>query len=81
MTPLADQQLAGVIMWVPAGGVYLVVALWMLVVWIASPTPSARRLDPRSDQSFVVKPGGGSVGRDHDDDEIGEGLPTGYRRR
>jgi len=35
LTPLADQQLAGVIMWVPAGGVYLVVALWLLVRWIS----------------------------------------------
>ena len=30
LTALADQQLAGVIMWVPAGVVYLGVALWQL---------------------------------------------------
>ncbi|MFB2552241.1 cytochrome c oxidase assembly protein [Ensifer soli] len=28
MTPLEDQQLAGVLMWVPAAGPYLVAALW-----------------------------------------------------
>jgi putative membrane protein len=33
LTPLADQQLAGVIMWVPAGVVYLVAALHMLASW------------------------------------------------
>ena len=31
---LTDQQLAGVIMWIPAGGIYLVVALALLVTWI-----------------------------------------------
>jgi putative membrane protein len=34
LTPLADQQLAGVIMWVPAGGVYLAVALALMVAWV-----------------------------------------------
>ncbi|MDQ4143294.1 MAG: cytochrome c oxidase assembly protein, partial [Actinomycetota bacterium] len=32
--PLADQQLAGVIMWIPAGLVYVVIALTLLVSWI-----------------------------------------------
>ena len=31
---LTDQRLAGVIMWIPAGGIYLVVALALLVTWI-----------------------------------------------
>lgn len=31
---LADQQLAGVLMWVPAGCVYLVVMLWWLAAWL-----------------------------------------------
>jgi putative membrane protein len=31
---LADQQLAGVLMWIPAGGIYLAVALALLVSWI-----------------------------------------------
>jgi putative membrane protein len=34
LEPLADQQLAGVIMWIPAGAVYLVVALTLLVAWV-----------------------------------------------
>ena len=34
LEPLADQQLAGVIMWIPAGLVYLGVALALLVRWI-----------------------------------------------
>ncbi len=33
LTPLADQQLAGVIMWVPAGLVYLGAVLALLTVW------------------------------------------------
>lgn len=32
--PLADQHLAGVIMWVPAGVIYLVVALALLATWL-----------------------------------------------
>jgi putative membrane protein len=34
LDPLTDQQLAGVIMWIPAGGIYLAVALVLLVTWI-----------------------------------------------
>lgn len=34
LEPLADQQLAGVIMWVPGGLVYLAVALLLLVAWV-----------------------------------------------
>jgi putative membrane protein len=34
LDPLADQQLAGVIMWVPAGLAYLAVALALLAMWI-----------------------------------------------
>jgi putative membrane protein len=34
LDPLADQQLAGVIMWIPAGLVYLGAALGLLVLWI-----------------------------------------------
>lgn len=34
MTRLADQQLAGVIMWVPTGLVYLAVILGLLVTWL-----------------------------------------------
>jgi putative membrane protein len=34
LDPLADQQLAGAIMWIPAGGIYLAAALVLLVSWI-----------------------------------------------
>lgn len=40
MTPLADQQLAGLIMWVPAGGLYLLGALVLLRGWIDPPRPA-----------------------------------------
>lgn len=50
LEPLADQQLAGAIMWVPAGLLYLLPALGLLVAWLrgmeaddssAAPTPAA----------------------------------------
>ncbi len=34
LDPLADQQLAGVIMWIPAGLVYVAAGLSLLVAWI-----------------------------------------------
>ena len=34
LDPLADQQVAGVIMWISAGGIYLAAALVLLVTWI-----------------------------------------------
>lgn len=36
LDPLEDQQLAGVVMWVPGGAVYLAVALVLLVTWVRS---------------------------------------------
>jgi len=32
LTPLEDQQIAGLVMWIPAAGVYLAGALWILAV-------------------------------------------------
>ena len=44
LSALADQQLAGVIMWVPGGAVYLAVALVILIDWLSQqPTPRRRR--------------------------------------
>jgi cytochrome c2 len=37
MTPLEDQQLAGLIMWVPAGLAYLVAALAVAASWLREP--------------------------------------------
>jgi putative membrane protein len=34
LTPLEDQQLGGLIMWVPAGVVYIIVGLWLFAAWI-----------------------------------------------
>jgi putative membrane protein len=34
LDPLADQQLAGVLMWIPAGGIYLAAALALLASWL-----------------------------------------------
>ena len=41
LTPLEDQQTAGLIMWAPAAAVYLAAALWVLGRWIG-PDPRAR---------------------------------------
>ena len=35
LTPLEDQQLAGLIMWVPAGLVYAAAALALAGIWVA----------------------------------------------
>jgi putative membrane protein len=40
LSPLEDQQAAGLIMWAPAAAVYLVAALWVLGRWIG-PDPRA----------------------------------------
>jgi putative membrane protein len=37
LTPLEDQQLAGVIMWVPAGLAYLVATLALAATWLRDP--------------------------------------------
>ena len=44
LTPLEDQQLAGIIMWVPAGTIYAGAALALIALWI-----TARRPDKRSE--------------------------------
>ena len=36
ITALVDQQLAGTIMWVPSGMVYLAAALWLMKTWLDS---------------------------------------------
>lgn len=41
LTPLEDQQLGGVIMWVPSGLVFLVIGLALMAKWISE---SDRRL-------------------------------------
>ncbi len=46
LSALADQQLAGVIMWVPGGGVYLAVARVILIDWLGRPPTPGRRRRP-----------------------------------
>jgi putative membrane protein len=43
LDPLTDQQLAGALMWIPAGGLYLLVALALLVSWIQAADLAAGR--------------------------------------
>jgi putative membrane protein len=44
LTPLEDQQLAGLIMWVPGGVLYLLAAIAILAAWFRSAEPSQQRL-------------------------------------
>jgi putative membrane protein len=55
LDPLTDQQLAGVIMWIPAGAVYLVAALTLLVAWV-------RATEPEDHGAVAKTPSRGSVG-------------------
>lgn len=41
LTPLEDQQLAGLIMWVPGAGAYLGAALWLASGWFSNQTRPA----------------------------------------
>ena len=43
LTPLEDQQLAGVIMWVPAGLAYVIATLAIAGSWLREPEPRAAR--------------------------------------
>jgi putative membrane protein len=55
LEPLADQQLAGVIMWIPAGAVYLLTALTLLVAWV-------RATEPHGHDAVASTPNRGSTG-------------------
>ena len=43
LTPLEDQQLAGIIMWIPAGTIYAGAALALLAIWIRQAGEPARQ--------------------------------------
>jgi putative membrane protein len=34
LTPIEDQQLGGLIMWVPAGVIFIVLGLWLMAAWL-----------------------------------------------
>ena len=48
LTPLQDQQLAGLIMWIPAGLVYLAAAAALFVRWLLTMEREARRAEGRT---------------------------------
>jgi putative membrane protein len=39
LTPLQDQQIAGMLMWVPANLVFFGIATWLFALWISDSTP------------------------------------------
>ena len=43
LSPLEDQQLGGLVMWVPGALSYIVVALWIVARWLARPLPARSR--------------------------------------
>lgn len=45
LTPLEDQQMAGLIMWVPGGVIYAAAALCSVATWILSSSQGGRRAD------------------------------------
>jgi cytochrome c oxidase assembly factor CtaG/cytochrome c2 len=45
LTPLEDQQLAGLIMWVPGGASYLLATVWLVVDWLRSSEVQAVRTE------------------------------------
>lgn len=38
VSPIEDQQIGGLIMWIPAGTIYIFAALWVMARWMAPPT-------------------------------------------
>jgi cytochrome c oxidase assembly factor CtaG len=41
LSPVEDQQLGGLVMWVPGGVSYLVAGLWIVAGWLRRPAPRA----------------------------------------
>ena len=77
LTPLADQQLAGLIMWVPAGGLYLLGALALLGSWIDPP----RQTWPAAPRANVERlTGTGAAGGGGADTMAAESWGGGVRR-
>ena len=51
LTALQDQQIGGLIMWVPAGVIFTVLGVWLAAVWIQE---SARRVEYSSVERLVT---------------------------
>jgi putative membrane protein len=71
---LADQQLAGVIMWVPAGMAYLAVALILLVAWIRAADPDAALTAVRGRRAAAAD-GSGAAGTTRSSGRSGAAAP------
>ena len=54
-TPLADQQLAGVIMWVGGDAVFLVAMILSVWVWMRAEEAEGRRLDAKLDREEAAR--------------------------
>ena len=48
LTPAEDQQIAGLIMWIPAGAIYLIAVLAVIVRWAAADEAAAGRCTPHA---------------------------------
>jgi putative membrane protein len=57
--PLADQQLAGLVMWIPAGVLLMVVGLAFLAAWLGDSERRARRADAALEGRLVARQRGG----------------------
>jgi cytochrome c oxidase assembly factor CtaG len=42
LTPLQDQQIGGLIMWIPAGVIYLAAGLWLFAMWLRESDVTAK---------------------------------------
>ena len=56
LTPLQDQQFGGLVMWVPAGLVYLAAALIFLVSWLRASERAAQRREGRTGPAPSPRP-------------------------
>lgn len=56
LTPLEDQQLAGLIMWVPASFVYLAAGLFLVVRWIEATDAAVQRRERAYDATSTTAP-------------------------
>jgi putative membrane protein len=61
LTPLEDQQIAGLIMWMPACLVYAVVAAVLLALWLEEDTVRDARCAVHGDGTVAPSPAGASV--------------------
>jgi putative membrane protein len=57
LSAIEDQQLGGLIMWVPAGIVFIVLGLWLLAAWIKE---SERRVRYSKAEQLAISGGGGA---------------------